>query len=107
MKVVYFLVRPNPKRQVTCHRLSLSTSPYHRSPKGHRPPPIVLLHNMFAARRSATSTRQLLHTQRRWGSHAAHEPVNEGVGVSSPTDRDQTRTWRAREQSLNCHRHKS
>ncbi|KAJ5997647.1 hypothetical protein N7499_005958 [Penicillium canescens] len=37
---------------------------------------------MFAARRSATSTRQLLRTQRRWGSHAAHEPVNEGVGRS-------------------------
>ncbi|KAJ5563670.1 hypothetical protein N7535_008834 [Penicillium sp. DV-2018c] len=37
---------------------------------------------MFAARRSATSTRQLLRTQRRWGSHAAHEPVSEGFGRS-------------------------
>ncbi|KAJ6139457.1 hypothetical protein N7471_005943 [Penicillium samsonianum] len=37
---------------------------------------------MFAARRSAPSTRQLLRTQRRWGSHAAHEPVNEGFGRS-------------------------
>ncbi|CDM30864.1 hypothetical protein DTO013E5_489 [Penicillium roqueforti] len=37
---------------------------------------------MFAARRSAPSTRQLLRTQRRWGSHAAHEPVNEGLGRS-------------------------
>jgi hypothetical protein len=27
--------------------------------------------------------RDLLRTQRRWGSHAAHEPVNEGFGVSS------------------------
>ncbi|KAF7527427.1 hypothetical protein PCG10_002830 [Penicillium crustosum] len=48
---------------------------------------------MFAARRSALSTRQLLRTQRRWGSHAAHEPVNESFGVSSssPADRNQTR----------------
>ncbi|KAJ5841527.1 hypothetical protein N7534_011357 [Penicillium rubens] len=37
---------------------------------------------MFAARRSAPSTRQLLRTQRRWDSHAAHEPVNEGFGRS-------------------------
>ncbi|CAI7599901.1 hypothetical protein PENPOL_c008G03185 [Penicillium polonicum] len=37
---------------------------------------------MFAARRSALSTRQLLRTQRRWGSHAAHEPVNESFGRS-------------------------
>ncbi|CAI7664981.1 unnamed protein product [Penicillium bialowiezense] len=37
---------------------------------------------MFAARRSAPSTRQLLRTQRRWGSHAAHEPVSEGFGRS-------------------------
>ncbi|OQE32861.1 hypothetical protein PENFLA_c001G02425 [Penicillium flavigenum] len=37
---------------------------------------------MFPARRSAPSTRQLLRTQRRWGSHAAHEPVNEGFGRS-------------------------
>ncbi|KAG0157383.1 hypothetical protein PDIDSM_4568 [Penicillium digitatum] len=38
---------------------------------------------MFAARRSAPLTRQLLRTQRRWGSHTAHEPVNESFGVSS------------------------
>ncbi|KAK4870404.1 hypothetical protein LT330_004752 [Penicillium expansum] len=37
---------------------------------------------MFAARRSAPLTRQLLRTQRRWGSHAAHEPVNESFGRS-------------------------
>ncbi|CEO58581.1 NADH-ubiquinone oxidoreductase [Penicillium brasilianum] len=39
---------------------------------------------MFAARRSAASTRQLLRqTPRRFGSHSAHsEPVNEGFGRS-------------------------
>ncbi|KAJ5952374.1 uncharacterized protein N7479_010787 [Penicillium vulpinum] len=37
---------------------------------------------MFAARRSAPSARQLLRTQRRWGSHAAHAPVNESFGRS-------------------------
>ncbi|KAJ5458288.1 hypothetical protein N7475_009676 [Penicillium sp. IBT 31633x] len=37
---------------------------------------------MFAARRSAPLTQQLLRTQRRWGSHAAHEPVNESFGRS-------------------------
>ncbi|KAJ5178035.1 uncharacterized protein N7500_000734 [Penicillium coprophilum] len=37
---------------------------------------------MFAATRSAPSMRQLLRTQRRWGSHAAHAPVNEGFGRS-------------------------
>ncbi|KAJ5782837.1 hypothetical protein N7457_004611 [Penicillium paradoxum] len=37
---------------------------------------------MFAARRSVPSTRQLLRSQRRWGSHAAHEPVNESFGRS-------------------------
>lgn len=58
---------------------------------------------MFAARRSALSTRQLLRTQRRWGSHAAHEPVNESFGVSSssPADRDQTRVWKQGKKCLN------
>ncbi|KXG47563.1 uncharacterized protein PGRI_014330 [Penicillium griseofulvum] len=37
---------------------------------------------MFAARRSVPSTRLLLRTQRRWGSHGAHAPVNESFGRS-------------------------
>ncbi|KNG87889.1 NADH-ubiquinone oxidoreductase subunit, partial [Aspergillus nomiae NRRL 13137] len=48
--------------------------------------PIVFLHTMFFARRSAASARLLLRNQpqRRFDSHAAHhhaEPVNESFGL--------------------------